>query len=196
MLNIRKITREQQQTSTWAGGVTTQLAIYPENASYSERSFLWRLSTAVVEAEESSFTKLEGFDRHLMVLEGELELVHNNEKLVKLRQYEQDFFKGGWSTKSFGRARDFNLMLKEGSTGRLEYHAISQKHTLTADMEHRQGIMAFYCYQGSLYLQFAKERFELQEGEVLIAGYDDGLEAEAVNRTIEECSLITASIWM
>lgn len=57
---IKVITKEQQKTSTWSGGTTTQLAIYPEDADYGKRNFTWRLSSATVEAEESVFTSLPG----------------------------------------------------------------------------------------------------------------------------------------
>jgi len=60
---VKLITKEQQKTSKWSGGTTTQLAIYPEDADYGKRNFTWRLSTATVEAAESVFTSLPGIDR-------------------------------------------------------------------------------------------------------------------------------------
>ena len=42
-------------TTQWSGGATTQLAIAPKGAVYADRDFLWRLSSATVELDESDF---------------------------------------------------------------------------------------------------------------------------------------------
>ncbi len=61
LLNLRYnqqmelVTHNQQKISTWSGGTTTELFIYPEVAEYSERNFDFRISTATVEVEESNF---------------------------------------------------------------------------------------------------------------------------------------------
>ena len=49
---------------------TTELSIAPENGNYQSRDFLWRLSSATVELEESTFTSLPDFDRIILTLEG------------------------------------------------------------------------------------------------------------------------------
>ena len=49
---------ENYKLSKWSGGSTRELAIYPANAEYLDRDFLWRLSSADSDKEESSFTKL------------------------------------------------------------------------------------------------------------------------------------------
>ena len=78
-----RIYRESDfRVSNWTGGKTRQLAIFPENASYLERNFLWRLSSATCEKEESQFTRLPDFDRVLLVLEGSVVLAHQDERLV------------------------------------------------------------------------------------------------------------------
>ena len=53
-----KLTSPDFVTTTWSGGKTTQLAIAPDGASYAERAFLWRISSATVELEASDFTPL------------------------------------------------------------------------------------------------------------------------------------------
>lgn len=98
----------------WSGGTTTQLAIFPPQASYADRDFMWRVSTASVDAERSDFTPLPGVSRILMVLEGALQLTHNGSREVALHRFGQDSFPGDWKTESAGRVRDFNLMMKEG----------------------------------------------------------------------------------
>lgn len=111
------IRKSELATSLWSGGNTTQLAIYPRDALYAERNFLWRVSTASVELEESDFTPLIGVYRHIMVLTGELYLTHEGCYGKLLKPFEQDSFWGDWKTRGVGRVTDFNLMLKDGCVG-------------------------------------------------------------------------------
>lgn len=102
----------KQKTSSWSGGTTTELYISPENGSYTERNFDFRISTATVEVEKSDFTSLVGFSRFLMVLEGEMELIHENQYTKRLKQFDFDFFDGSWKTESIGKVRDFNVIYR------------------------------------------------------------------------------------
>lgn len=104
-------------TIDWGGGKSTELFIFPENANYAKREFDFRLSTATVEIEESLFSPLEGVDRKLMILEGEMHLYHENHHEKLLKKYDVDEFHGGWKTRSEGKCVDFNLMLKNGTKG-------------------------------------------------------------------------------
>ena len=49
------LTETQYRNSRWTGGTTTELAIFPETSSYMDRNFIWRLSSAVIDTEESAF---------------------------------------------------------------------------------------------------------------------------------------------
>lgn len=117
---VEMIPKEKQTASSWSGGKTTELAIFPRESEYKKRNFKWRLSSATVETEESTFTSLPGISRHLMILEGEMELKHEGHYSILLKPYEQDSFSGDWTSRSIGKARDFNLMLAEGCEGSLE----------------------------------------------------------------------------
>lgn len=114
----------------WAGGTSTEIFIYPSDGSFVDRNFIFRISTATVEAEESTFTFFEGVTRHLMILKGELELIHEGRYTKFLKAYDQDTFSGEWSTKSRGKVTDFNLMLKGNATGVLKHITIpfGKKH--------------------------------------------------------------------
>ncbi|MGB7605149.1 MAG: HutD family protein [Lutisporaceae bacterium] len=171
--NIKVISKEQQATNKWAGGTTTQLAIYPESASYKDRDFIWRLSTAIVELEESTFTKLPGFDRYLMVLDGELKLVHNEHNYAVLKQYQQDNFEGAWDTTSYGSARDFNLMVKEGMKGSLKYYKVTCEEPLKIklDKDDANRFYACYCYKGDISVSVDGREILLEEGELLTIQY-------------------------
>lgn len=125
-MSVQHFTAGSRTTINWASGTSTQIFIHPANASFTERNFLFRISTATVEAEESTFTFFEAITRHLMILKGELELIHEGRYTKHLRPYEQDTFSGEWSTRSKGKVTDFNLMLKDGAAGSLTHHHIGQ----------------------------------------------------------------------
>jgi environmental stress-induced protein Ves len=125
-MSVQQFTAGERTTINWASGTSTQILIYPADGSFAERNFLFRISTATVEAEESTFTFFEGITRHLMILKGELELVHEGRYTKHLKPYEQDTFSGEWSTRSKGKVTDFNLMLKEGARGSLTHQRVEQ----------------------------------------------------------------------
>ena len=113
-MEIKIIRKHELSTSLWSGGTTTQLTIYPATAMYAERNFMWRISTAKVEVEESDFTALPNVHRILMILDGKMLLKHEGRYEKHLEPFEQDSFEGNWATKSKGKVTDFNLMICKG----------------------------------------------------------------------------------
>src|SRR6476660_8146686 len=93
-MSIQQFTPDSRTTINWASGTSTEIFIYPSNGSFADRNFLFRISTATVEAEESTFTFFEGITRHLMILKGELELIHEGRYTKHLKPYDQDTFSG------------------------------------------------------------------------------------------------------
>lgn len=101
------------KTTRWSGGTTTELYILPEGADYASRQFDLRISSATVEAEESTFTSLPGFQRILTPLEEPLEILHpDRQTQVLLQPYDLHAFSGGEGTKSWGQGRDFNVIYR------------------------------------------------------------------------------------
>lgn len=118
---------DDYKTGKWSGGTTKELAIFPEDGNYLDRNFIWRISGADSDLEESSFTRLPGFDRILMVLKGQVVLAHGDESSVSLGCGEQDFFDGAVKTKCFGKLeKDYNLIMAKGSEGRMEIIELTQ----------------------------------------------------------------------
>ena len=113
-MTIQHLTPSDYITTKWSGGLTTQLGIAPAGAVYADRDFLWRLSSATVEDAESDFTALPDYERLISTLEGTIELNHNGGEKLTLNPYEVHRFDGGDNTHSWGRCRDFNLMLRKG----------------------------------------------------------------------------------
>ena len=128
-MSVQHFTPEGRNTIRWASGTSTELFIHPSEGSFAERKFLFRISTATVDAEESAFTFFEGITRHLMILQGRVELIHEGRYTRQLEPFDQDVFSGEWNTRSKGKVTDFNLMLKDGATGSLTHHRIAADRT-------------------------------------------------------------------
>lgn len=107
------------KTSDWSGGKTTELAIYPYNAIYKKLNFKWRISSATVDLEKSIFTSLPNITRFITPLNGVLKLKHNSEELITLHPFEIHKFNGDCETISYGKVKDFNLMLGKDVSGSL-----------------------------------------------------------------------------
>lgn len=174
---------EHFNTSRWTGGTTTEFAIYPEDSSYLDRDFIWRISSAEIEVEESTFTKLPDYDRILMVLDGEVVLVHGQERSVKLETLEYDSFSGDAGTKSFGKITDYNLMYRKGSQGRLELIDAKSDATdieLTSDEKYNYRSCGFYCVSGYGIVSVDGETHMVKEGQQFIADFDKDQEPSVV----------------
>lgn len=168
------LTENGYAVSRWSGGTTTQIAIFPPAASYGERDFLWRVSSAVVEDEQSVFTPLPDYDRRLMLLEGSLLLRHNGGAAFRLDPYQPHAFDGGAATESAGRCRDFNLMLRKGlcrgELRPLRFAGAAEEALplpgICRDFPH--GALLLYCAAGEGRASLGGETCPLAEGESLL----------------------------
>ena len=108
-----KIYSPKGRSSAWAGGVTTELWIWPEDGDYASRYFQARISSAAVRLEESDFTALPGVVRYITPLSGGFTLSHPDGRTVTMAPLDEPYrFDGGAATHCAGKATDFNLMLK------------------------------------------------------------------------------------
>lgn len=118
---MKKLSQKDYVISKWSGGKTMQIAIYPAQANYADRDFLWRVSSATVELQESDFTSLPDYDRLIATLRGEILLTHNGGAPLPLGPFEVHAFSGADATHSTGCCTDFNLMLRRGmASGSME----------------------------------------------------------------------------
>lgn len=144
---MKILTTDHFPVSTWAGGKTTQLYISPEDASLGERNFDWRISSAVVEVEESEFSPFEGYERILIPLEGVLSMEHETETGLinqSVGECELARFSGSWKTKGKGKLTDFNLIFKP------EYSPKVSVNNFEAGESFSFIETAFYLYRGTL----------------------------------------------
>lgn len=169
--------KNEYKTGAWSGGTTTELAIYPADCQYSERKFIWRLSSATVEIEESDFTPLPDYNRVLIVLNGEVVLVHKEIRVARLAQYEQDRFSGAYETKSFGQITDFNLMVKKENQGFAEVVTLTNENLplkVEKFNEYNKISQGFYCTEGFCVINVNKQSFMIKEGELLVVNCNYG----------------------
>ncbi len=184
---MKKVIKKEEnyKKGQWSGGTTTELAIYPENAEYLERDFIWRLSTADSDQEKSSFTRLPDFDRILMVIEGNVILAHGDERSVNLEPMEQDTFDGAIKTKCFGSLKkDYNLIMRKGCKGRMEVieaEAGAKTIELTERRESEdKGLggecasIGIYCLKGYVVAATDDNTEMLQEGQQMIINCQPG----------------------
>lgn len=157
-MRICHLTTADFRTSTWSGGTTTELFLYPETGSYAARDFLFRISSATVELEESDFTVLPGVERYITPLEGCFTLIHPSTFPVELPPLATPYrFRGDIPTHCVGKATDFNLMLK-GCTGSMELHRG------TAPI--RPGFNGIYAVEDGMFF-LEQRQFEMKKGDLL-----------------------------
>lgn len=177
---------EEIQKSIWSGGSSIQLYISPVGSSYAERNFDVRISTAKVETEESVFTSLPGFNRQLMILDGEIDIIHLNRYQKHLKPFDVDSFAGEWTTTSVGTCTDFNVMTgsdKESELSSLEM-ASGEKLILTPDVKWKT--FCLYVYLGKLKMEIGFKSYELVESQFALVSDPRGelIYLEASDQTI------------
>lgn len=192
---MKIIKKENLEESKWSGGRTTELFIAPETANYKEREFQMRVSTATVTLKESTFTPLPGVKRHLMILEGDMKLIHKGQYDKHLEVYEQDFFPGDYETSSISKSTvvDFNLMLKGAFTGRVAHRSIKNEGVLTLTLtEHTPLHKGVYCHKGEVSIMLNGSDKLLRQGDYLII---DTSELSDHLTLIGDAELIEVDVW-
>lgn len=196
-MQYRIIKPEEFVTGAWAGGTTTQLAIYPPDASYADRNFIFRLSSATVDTEQSEFTHLPDYDRWLMIFEGRARLVHDSEKEVTLNPYECDAFDGGISTVSFGRVTDYNLMLRKGGSGSMETVILDEgakEIRLLSRKKHKNSFAGVFLQGEYAQITLCGEPLKLENGCQLLVLFS-GAEAVSLDISGSGAAVITQGVF-
>jgi len=125
---------EPLKTVSWANGTSTELFVYPADGNFQTRDFTFRISTATVEAEETTFSDFSGLTRILLPLKGRLTLIHEGRYTKVLEPFEQDQFDGAWKTRSKGKVQDFNVIFNKQTSATVIHHLLNsgQANTLQA----------------------------------------------------------------
>lgn len=158
-----KISAEMQNVQAWSGGETRELYIYPASSSYSERNFLIRLSSATVDVEESAFTDLPSYKRILTVIDGEIDLKHDDCEKIHLKSLETDCFDGGAKTFSFGKCRDFNVMIDKKSNIEASVNVIFEDKFFEVSSSKEY---FFYAISGNIEIKCGDLNCEIKAGDL------------------------------
>ena len=190
LIEVKVIRHAEQNTSNWSGGTTTELSIWPDGADYKERRFDWRISSARVDLDESTFTALPGIHRSLMILEGAIHLMQEGIRERNMTPLTTaDEFEGSWTTKSTGRCVDFNLMTSDKCRGAIETVEPKCSAIRLFEEEHGETWETFYCLASSINLTIKSERYRedicLMQGDFLKISKKSPLQLE-YNLVIKE----------
>lgn len=193
---MKHLSEDDYKVSTWSGGKTTELAIAPEGAVYADRDFLWRLSSATVDLDESDFTELPDYDRLITPLDGVMTLTHNGGEPIELNPGDVDGFDGAWHTHSVGRCTDFNLMLRKGQCdGQI---TVLMPNAIDPAPQHfvpdlQSGMLMLYCAAGSAAIRFPESIEQLIGKEALLL---EGEEITSVDLAISAGGcVVAAEVW-
>jgi environmental stress-induced protein Ves len=156
--------------SSWAGGTSREYYIYPPGASYGEKNFLVRLSSAASHQDTPcSYTDLPGITRHLIILEGTAKISHEGHHSLIMNPYDPvDVFDGAWKTVSQGKVTDFNLMLGQGAEGRMELIEHDRDIPLNRPNRVSHEWLGLFCAAGMAIINVAEKSFKLQKGDLLL----------------------------
>ena len=157
---FRLVKMVDHKTTEWAGGKTSEIFIWPADGNYSSREFDWRLSSATVEVPESDFTSLEGFDRYITVLEGELNLSHEDGVNHLINGNKVYGFGGGAKTHSIGKAKDFNLIYKSGEKCKMSRRELERGQNVQLKIS-TGGFAAIYVVSGEVEVTLEKDKKEM-----------------------------------
>lgn len=154
-------------TSSPAGAVR-QLAVLPEHL---RQNFIWSLGIQEIQQEEASLSRMPEYDRSLLVLEGDVILAYEGQRVARLKELEQDRFDGGFSAKSFGRAQMYDLLVRKGAAGYLDVLKLTKENRVPEreDPEGRGCVcQAFYCREGYGVVSFAERTCMIRQGQQLV----------------------------
>lgn len=172
-MKFSKSSAKERTTAKWAGGTTTQLAIFPEGTEYTKFNFLFRLSTATVEVPESTFTFMPGVTRHLMILDGTLDIDHKGRYKKHLPKFGYDVFDGEWPTTAKGEVTDFNLMVREKSGGKLQAIALRDREEETIEFRSKVKYSGIYLLSGSVRVISGTNSAEMKKGDFLFCDHEN-----------------------
>lgn len=118
---VRHLREQDVRRLPWKNGlgVTRELALWPPGATFERGDFDWRISAARVE-QAGPFSPFPGFDRTLVITEGEGLILEHGQSAprARLRRFEPYRFSGDWETRAEplrGSVADFNVLVRRGS---------------------------------------------------------------------------------
>lgn len=171
--SVTVVRAESLARTPWknGGGVTAQLAIWPQGAEFARGEFDARVSAADVAA-SGPFSEFRGFERVLVIVAGAgLRLDHGEHApRARLRPLEPYRFAGEWPTHGElvdGAVRDFNVFTRRGVLrAEVEAARLGQR-TLRSPLEARHALVQVVAGAAFARVSGEEEPFELGQGDSL-----------------------------
>jgi uncharacterized protein len=167
-MSIRIKRSEGFHSTLWSGGTSTELFIFPPKSNYALRNFQFRLSTATIESEESTFTHLPGIFRKLMILEGQIEIFHQNQYSRILHRFDLEEFPGDWITTSKGKCTDFNLMLRGNVKASIKPLSMIENQSLEIKPTVQHNFILVYVLTGKVHIESNEVEINASTGDLVI----------------------------
>lgn len=166
--SMKRIDKENIKVNQWAGGETKEFYIYPEGSLLKNRDFLFRISSASSNLSLSEFSNFDGYQRILVVLEGHIKLVHNQQRHVSLSPFEQDHFNGEDVTECYGAMVDFNVITRKNLYHSVEVLYLDNDTIGFVPNLKKVGnhFIFLYVAQGSISIEHSSEKIELLKGDL------------------------------
>ena len=189
------IRQADMSVSQWAGGSTTQLAIYPPHSSVAAQDFLWRFSSATVE-QSGAFTRFPQHQRLLALRQGAGFVFTVEAKLagavpapattaaqttqaapVSTQQAEVSSqqqtlrFAGNCASSArllSGAITDINLMLAAGYSGNLLALPLSQNFQALLLARPERSTLLLWSDEVALEIRAGEQRLQLASGDLCI----------------------------
>lgn len=111
-LSYAIIEKNNLNPTVWDGGETFEYFIYPENSSYTNRDFLFRISAATINKVPSTFTRFNNYNRFLVMLNNNLK-INNNGNQEYYTTNDVFKFDSNSDIISYTKGNDFNLMVSK-----------------------------------------------------------------------------------
>lgn len=188
-MNVEIVKKNKQITTNWSGGTTTELYIYPKESQYANRDFTFRISSASCMNVTSTFTKLPGVNRILMVIDGHIMLIHEGHHQAILHPFDQDTFFGEWESACIGKCTDFNLMLRNNCKGTLNKCSLKMGEEKKINPSFEK--CGFYITDGLAELKDGNQSYKLENGDFVMLSQD---KTDYINASIKSISQLAMVI--
>ena len=176
-MRILHLSKADYRVSTWSGGTTTELFIWPQGADYGKREFSFRVSSATVDLPESDFTPLPGVERYITPIIGGFTLTHPGKPGITMGPLDAPYrFSGGEETHCVGKATDFNLMCK-GVAGEMR--------VCTGKTAVRPGFNCFYAPEAAVFTLDGS--YTMAPGQMLVVFAEDAATMDLGNARVLVC---------
>lgn len=168
--------KENQEVTDWGGGATIQLSVYPQNCSGGHLlEYIFEITSSTVIYDTTDFTQFYGYKRLLMVIEGEMTLIHGDGKTVHLGKYEYDCFDGNDKTRSMGKATDYEIVIKNDDYAELKVFEMKKSCSMPIDNmtnpNYHDCCQGIYCHMGAVTVIVNNSTYEMGQGEQLSVFY-------------------------